>query len=272
VNKSSKKQHKKKRRPVRRGVKVALITIFALATLALAAFLGYYVFQITEIRIEGNDTFTNEQILAYVDAEIGQNIFTVDTDAIHKELSTFPYVEVRSVRRAYPSTLIIEIKERNLKLAVKYADTYVLMDQEGTAVELAPSPQGLVEIKGVSVQAAAIGAKVQGLDDYDYYLIDQVLEHFEDSAIGDVMTSIDLSVPTMITIGVKNGLSIRIGNGDNMDQKRAWIDTLYPGLWKRANALVHWMHRASTVPAIYRNNRVNCILDIGRSKQWLQRS
>ena len=59
-------------------------------------------------------------------------------------------------------------------------------------------------------------------------LIDTILATFEESVIGEELSYIDISIPTMITMGVKNGLKIRIGDVDNMEQKLAWIDTLYP--------------------------------------------
>ena len=83
---NGKKQKKpKRRRPMRTGVKRALVTLFTLFTLAAAGFLGYYLFQLTDIEIQGNESFSNEQILAYVDVETGQNIFTIDLDAIRRE-------------------------------------------------------------------------------------------------------------------------------------------------------------------------------------------
>ena len=220
----------KRRRPMRTGVKRALVTLFTLFTLAAAGFLGYYLFQLTDIEIQGNESFSNEQILAYVDVEMGQYIFTIDLDAIRRELGTIPYIEVLEVKRVYPSKLLIRLRERTLKLAVKYGDTFVLTDEAGTAVEMAPSAQGLIELRGVTVEAAAIGSRIQGLDDYDVYLIDTILATFEESVIGEELSYIDISIPTMITMGVKNGLKIRIGDVDNMEQKLAWIDTLYPRL------------------------------------------
>lgn len=135
---NGKKQKKpKRRRPMRTGVKRALVTLFTLFTLAAAGFLGYYLFQLTDIEIQGNESFSNEQILAYVDVEMGQNIFTIDLDAIRRELGTIPYIEVLEVKRVYPSKLLIRLRERTLKLAVKYGDTFVLTDEAGTAVEMA---------------------------------------------------------------------------------------------------------------------------------------
>lgn len=90
---------------------VVLITLFALSRTTT--------FQIEEIKFTGADHLTQQEVQALCPIPGGTTLLTVDTDSIVKNLKRDSWVEDVIVKRVFPSTLEIEVIERELSAIVE---------------------------------------------------------------------------------------------------------------------------------------------------------
>ena len=67
-------------------------------------------FRITNIQVEGNSHYTDEEIIRAIDIEEGDNLFFFDRfAALSRVFAKLPYVEEVSVERSLPNKVIITV-------------------------------------------------------------------------------------------------------------------------------------------------------------------
>jgi cell division protein FtsQ len=114
----------------------ALIAIGVLAAVGGTAWAGYRFvtsssrFAITEIAVNGNRQLSADQIRALIPAHVGDNVFSINLDAVTRELRENPWVASAEAHRVLPHTLAIDIREHVPAAVVQLGGLY-LVDAEG---------------------------------------------------------------------------------------------------------------------------------------------
>ena len=89
-------------------------------------------FTIDAIVVQGNSHYTAEEIINMGHASSGRNIiYKANIKETKEFLENNPYIKHAEVRRRLPSTLVIKVTERQERLAFKYDDDYLVMDDDG---------------------------------------------------------------------------------------------------------------------------------------------
>lgn len=91
--------------------------------------------KVTQVFVRGQHFLSEGEVRQLMGPAIGENILTVDLDALKKRLRGSPWVAAASVRRSLPDTLHVEIKER-VPLALAEVDRLYLMDGDGTLIDV----------------------------------------------------------------------------------------------------------------------------------------
>ena len=219
-------KQKAKRGPLRG----ALIVLLMLACLTCAGFLSYYVFQVTQIEVSGSGVFSAEEIVQLSGVQLGQNMFAVTKSQVEQGLAQEPMVVVERVERRWPSTVVIHVSERSVMAAVQYDGQYLLIAEDGMVLDIGAQAQGAFAVTGLGVTGAAKGAVLTGPSAYEMRVLTQVAQRAAASAVADKLTTLDMTDPTMMNLSTSIGVTIRLGNDDNLEQKFVWIDTLLPRL------------------------------------------
>lgn len=219
-------KQKEKRGPLRG----ALIVLLMLACLTCAGFLGYYVFQVTDIEVSGNSAFPTEKIVQLSGVQLGQNMFAVTKSQVEKGLAQEPMVAVEKIERKWPSVIVIHVRERSVLAAVQYDGQYLLIAEDGMVLEMSAQAQGAFPVVGLGVTGAQKGAALTGPSTYQMRVLKEVAQRATGSAVSDKLTSLDMTDPTMMYLTTSIGAKIRLGNDDDLEQKFAWIDSILPRL------------------------------------------
>lgn len=109
-------------------------------------------FTVRHVAIEGNDRLTQDEILGFMDIEIGESLFELDEKVLAKELERHPRVRVAEVRVDIPDRIRISIQERAAAAAV-LLDTLYLADERGVVFKpMGPNDdiEGLPIVSGIS--------------------------------------------------------------------------------------------------------------------------
>ncbi len=133
-------------RAVRRSVTGIVVTV-AVGALGTGAWFGYRFatssprFAITEIRVEGEQHLTEDQILAALPVDLGDNVFGADLDRVEARLLTMPWISGARARRVLPHTLVVELEEHSAAAVVELGGLY-LVDAGGHPFKRAQPEMG----------------------------------------------------------------------------------------------------------------------------------
>ncbi|HWE26644.1 MAG TPA: FtsQ-type POTRA domain-containing protein [Polyangia bacterium] len=116
----------------RRSLLVAAVGV----TLAASAWAGrWYVtharhFALHDVRVSATAHVSAEALVARANVPLGVNLFAIDRDEVARAVSQEPWVARAHVRRELPSTLMIDVVEREPACAVAFGALY-LADGDG---------------------------------------------------------------------------------------------------------------------------------------------
>jgi cell division protein FtsQ len=91
--------------------------------------------KVTQVLVRGEHFLSEGEVRQLMGPALGENILTVDLDALKRKLRGSPWVADATVRRTLPDTLYVEIKER-VPLALAEVDRLYLMDGDGTLIDV----------------------------------------------------------------------------------------------------------------------------------------
>ena len=159
-------------------------------------------FRITNIQVEGNSHYTDEEIIRAIDIEEGDNLFFFDRfAALSRVFAKLPYVEEVSVERSLPNKVIITVTESQALAYLVLGDELWTIDHSCKVLGKATEDElsGLIPIIGISPGTLLIGEPLQ-TDNGDTAVVD---------FIADVLYQLE-----------QRGLYRQVGRVDFSDQQR----------------------------------------------------
>ena len=112
-----------------------------------------------EISVTGNERLTTEQISTLAEVPIGNSLMSIDTAAMASQLMSMPEIEVATVERGWPHTILIKVTERTPIAVAATASGFNLIDSQGhNAGVVAAPPAGLLIISAQPDSNAMLGA------------------------------------------------------------------------------------------------------------------
>ncbi|MCF8554197.1 MAG: FtsQ-type POTRA domain-containing protein [Candidatus Nanopelagicales bacterium] len=112
-----------------------------------------------EISVTGNERLTIEQISTLAEVPIGNSLMSIDTAAMAAQLMSMPEIEVATVERGWPHTILIKVTERTPIAVAATASGFNLIDSQGhNAGVVAAPPAGLLIISAQPDSNAMLGA------------------------------------------------------------------------------------------------------------------
>ncbi len=204
------------------------ILILTLLLLCGLAALGYFVFRIKEIRVEGSQRFSQEEVIAQSGVQVGQNMFLVSKKQIKENIEAQPYLQYSHVSYELPSTLIIHVTEKTAYGAIPFDGQYAFIDETGTVLQISAEANQVPVIQGMSVTSAVEGQPIQGPSTYQMHVYQELMPKLLNQSFADRIVEVDLTQPASIHVILDTGMTIRLGTTDSLDKKLEWINTLMP--------------------------------------------
>lgn len=132
-----------------KGHQTFLFRVFTvtLVLVALAGviflFLSLYVFlkgapflRLKQVKIEGNDRVSKNEILAIADLEGEHNILSLDIKALNRRLGQHPWIEKSTTKRVFPDGIHIVVQERK-PMAIIHLGKFYYVDENGVIFDQA---------------------------------------------------------------------------------------------------------------------------------------
>ena len=172
---------KRRNRRRRRGRAPFPLRLLCLAVV-IAAFLGALTmfFRIDMIVVEGNERYTEEQIIEAAGVQKEQNLVLLNKYDVKQAIfDALPYVETVVVNRKYPDALLLTVTECVASAALPGADGTWLMSDSGKILErTATVPDGCVRVTGCELSEPSVGAQA-AFSEEESYKLDRLLAHVE---------------------------------------------------------------------------------------------
>ena len=221
-------QHVQRRRLVR-GVAAGLGPLVVIAGIALSPALD-----VESVRVVGARRLPADQVRTAAAIRPGVALALVDTAAVRRRVAALPYVRSATVRREWPSRLVVEVVERVPALAVPVAGGVALYDADGVRLGGARTvPRGvpLLRVAGGRPAPALVKAVVA--------VVRSVPAEIRAQVLGYAATS-----PDEVVFALTGGREVVWGGADDAEAKARVLIALLrrPG--------THYDVRAPGAPAV----------------------
>lgn len=198
-----------KKRKKRRKKHYLLRFLVLIALIAGAyVFLTSPVFSIDQITIEGNTLMSDDDIIKLSGVKVGDNMFKQTGHKVKEALTENKYIADVKVSRELPNIYKIKITERQPVIAVSYNGKYIILDEEGYAVDEADSTMHATLVTGLKINKYELGEIPKFDDSANFKEAGELIKAVNDSGmffkkveIGSSMTVKGYVTDTMVCSG-----------------------------------------------------------------------
>lgn len=221
-----KKQHK------RSVGKTILAVVLIILLLAGAGYFVYVYFQVEDVKVLGTAKYDASYVVKLADVPPKTHMFMADTDKIEENIEAEPYLQVESIAKSYPKTLVITVSEREPKALILHADKYWLVDGNANVLEMmdAPPEQQYPVVSGITINSVNLGKPVDTEDTFKISVLSDILAEIEAKDLYSTISTIDLSDINNIRMQSYDGMMIKFGQSDKIADKMKWIKKMLPKL------------------------------------------
>lgn len=139
---------KKEKNEKKKSILLNIITVLIILGFILF-FFNSEIFNITEIKVEGNLKISTEEIEKDSGIKKGTNIFTQSVLVSERILSKNPRIYKAHVKRNLPNVINIKIEERKERYQISRPEGYFVIDHSGFVLRKENIKQNLILIKGI---------------------------------------------------------------------------------------------------------------------------
>lgn len=208
----------RRKRIIKRSIFILILTVVALGLFITKS----NIFLIKNIEVSGNKLISKNLIVDKLQDIKGENIFFVKSNNIKTKLKSDPYINEISISRKFPSTLKVNVTEKNIAYYVKSNYRYDIISSDFIFLEKLNNLKGkkLIEITGLNSGNETLGSKYIDTKD-DTRLEDFLKELYKIKQANTTehnITKVDVS--NLNSIIVYFGTTeIKVGNGEDLVKK-----------------------------------------------------
>lgn len=206
----------------RRRVLKALILVICISAVSILMFKSEY-FNISNVIVENNNYVSAKEVTVLSEVK-GVNIFLANRNKLEENVKKNPYVESIDIKRRLPSTLVIRVKEKQIKGLIKFQNSFINVDSKGTMVQVINKfPNGEIPlIEGIKVEQFASGLNLINNDNIKQSALEAILTVSDYKEYNGLIYSINIEDVYNITLKTVNGLFIKLGDWTDLGNKLAY--------------------------------------------------
>lgn len=211
---------------------MALMVLMVL--LIASAVLFKYVFVVRNVVILGDVEASDEELVRLAKVEFGASVFSLDTEAMERNLNATGTMYLQQVQLRYPDTLELSVAMRSRDAMLLHMGKIQILDENGFLVEsLSEVPDmDLVYVSGVHVTYCETGQQLRANDgQIEAYVA--VMQALNGHGAKMYASEIHLSDPEDIRLITRNGITVLLGDKENMQDKVAWMKSAVADLERR---------------------------------------
>lgn len=217
----------KKRNRNKRIIKFSLLFILFIIVILCAMFSP--LFNIKAIEVNGNKIVTKNEIISLSKIQIEENSFKLSKSKIKKQIKENAYIQDIKITRKLPSTILIEVEEREPAYLLEYAGSYVVIDKQGYMLEIKTEKIELPIIQGEVTETSnfVVGNRLCTEDLERLAIISKIVELAKVNDIYTIITGIDIGNKENIKLIFETEEKVAyLGDSSNMNTKMLMIKSI----------------------------------------------
>ena len=198
--------------------------VFVLVVLGII-FVMSLLFRVSDIQVEGNVHYTDEEIIRAIDIEQGDNLFFFNRFAAFARVySKLPYIENGSVERQLPGKVIITVQETTALAYLELGEEQWTLDRNCKVLGKAAEGEtaSLIPIVGIAPGTLLIGEQMQ-TEDEDLELVSflaAVLYQIEERGLYSDVDRVNFANPRSPELTYGGGkYTVVLGSRNNLEYK-----------------------------------------------------
>lgn len=211
---------------MKRGGKRLAGAVLLIAMLAIIVLLLFKtVFVVRSVKILGDYSGISEQeIVRASNIEFGKSLMAVDEAGVESGVNALGRVKYQYLELDYPNTVTIHVSERKSAAMLLHAGQILVLDNEGCVIESRSDVPNtdLIYISNLGVTGYRIGSAIS-VNAEKLQLYAAVMEAIEYHGASGLVSEINFADTQDIRIITRSGISVIIGDGENIRNKIAWM-------------------------------------------------
>ncbi len=222
-----KQEEQNRKRPVPWKLFRRICAGFAVGFLFLFA-MRFFVFNVEEVRVEGNSTVKDEEVLKLAGIRTGMNILTLDEAAITKRIDSNRYLKLEAVEKKTNHLVVLHVRESQEASFIRYCGIIYTLDVRGMVLdewlpkdekEGGASVPDLLQVEGLDIKSCSIGRKIALNDSTQMPIYKEFVMELKAMGMEQDVTTLYLTDTNSIYLGTEGGFSVRMGNADRIHAK-----------------------------------------------------
>lgn len=196
------------------------MTIFAMIT---------PIFNITEIKVEGNSKIEKETIISLSGLSTGENIFSNLKSKVETRIKENSYIKKATMKRKLPGTIELNVEEREIAYQIQLIDGYIYIDNQGYILENSSKKAKTPMLQGMTTkQEELLNSKRLNEEDLNKLnTIIKIMDSIKSIEIEDKITTINAENTNEYIIYLKSeNKCIYLGDASNLNNKVLYIQMM----------------------------------------------
>ena len=239
-------EHPQKHQNVQRGTKASgarehgipwktirrICAGFAVA-FAFLCLMRFVVFDIDEVRVEGNSTVSTDEILRLSGIRTGMNILTLDENAITRKIDSNRYLKLEAIEKKTNHLVILHVRESQESSFIRYCGILYTLDVRGMVLNEWIPQNGafldgqdeerevpdLLQVEGLDIKNCYVGRKIILNDERQMPIYKEFVMELKAMSMENRVKILYLTDPDSIYLGTESGFSVRMGNSERLHAK-----------------------------------------------------
>lgn len=200
-------------------------SIIGLILIAFIFTLTSPLFNISEIKIENNNSLTNEKIISLSGLEKGKNIFRFLESDIENNIKKDAYVEDVKVSRNLPGTVVINVTERNRDFSLKFLNGNAYINNQGYILEICENTVNVPVIQGIETaeENIVVGNRLDTNDLKKLEVAIEIMTIAKENEMETKIKTIDISNKNEYILYLDDSKTANLGNSSNLTTKMLYV-------------------------------------------------
>lgn len=233
--------NKKKTRKKKRKSKIYKFIILLLIIIAMTVFVAITpIFNITEIRVNGNQEIDKDTIISLSGLTIGENIFRNLKTKVETNIKEEAYIKEVTMKRILPGTVEINVEEREVAYQIKLIEGYIYIDSQGYILENNKEKAKVPELQGMTTSEEELlnGKRLNTEDLNKLNTIIKIISAAKTIDIENKITTINAENVNEYILYLKDeNKYIYLGNASNLNNKMLYVQTMLKEEKKNAGTM-----------------------------------
>ncbi|MBQ7132138.1 MAG: FtsQ-type POTRA domain-containing protein [Oscillospiraceae bacterium] len=219
---------KKKKRTSRKNLSLYYVLVLILVTVVGVILSLTVLFKTDKIIVNGQTPYNDADIIEASGVKLGENIIRADySEAEEKVLGSLLYVETVSVKKKFPTTVVITVTETKPCYNIETQNGYLIVSQNGKVLDLLVSPiEGLLTVYGIDPENCEPFSILKDKESNKADILIEIKSAFDKSEI-ECILSVDLSDKYDISLNYDDRIEVMIGNSANIGYKIEYAKSVF---------------------------------------------